>query len=565
MITRTETAWSLPGLRIRKNILVAMRDGVTLATDVYLSEREGPHPALLLRTPYDKDDATEVTYAHATWYAQRGFAVVVQDVRGRWASGGEFEPFAHEAADGHDTIAWIAAQPWCTGRVASYGFSYPGASQMLAAADAPEALAAMVPAMTGSSYHEGWTYRGGTFELAFILSWVAALARDQAIRAGDHVAAEELSSLAAAPESLYATLPLRTALPEVLMRHAPYLAQWLAHPTYDSYWRALAPSESYARMRLPALHVGGWYDSFLTGTVDNYTALDQAGHARQRLIIGPWFHMPWSQHVKEVDFGWDGHNLVDDAQLAFFSRTLGLGRGDEDAAPVELFVMGENRWSRFPCWPPAGVSRSLFLSSDGRANSLSGTGRLSVEPSSEAVLDAMACSPLAPVVSTGGRSCCVADTAPMGAADQRGQEIRNDVLVYSSEILETGMRVIGQPKVTLYVATDTPSADIILRLNDVPPDGRSITVSDGVYRLPAGEADRGKVTKVEIAMSPTAVRFQKGHRIRLTVAGSDFPARDRNPNNGVRGLEATWSDFRVATVAVLHGPDRPSAIALPTA
>lgn len=558
--------WSLPKLIVHKNTPVPMRDGVTLASDVYLPDQGGPFPALLLRTPYGKDDATEVSYAHAAWYAQHGFAVVSQDVRGRWASGGRFTPFANEATDGEDAIAWVAARPWCNGRVGTYGFSYPGATQMLAAPGASDSLIAMAPSMTGSSYCEDWTFRGGTFELAFILGWAASLARDEAIRGGDAPAAVELTQLCNAPSQLYNTVPIRTGLPDVLMRYAPYLKDWMAHPDEDDYWRQFSPKQGYRRIRAAGLHIAGWYDSFLCGTIENFAGLAAEGRAPQRLVVGPWYHMPWSQHVNEVDFGDDARNVVDEIQIEFFARCLGERTPVLDGgAPVRLFVMGSNRWIDASAWPPAGAkSLTLFLGSDGRAGSLSGTGHLSNEaPPLDAAVDLMPSNPLFPVVSAGGRSCCVAGAAPMGAADQRCQEIRNDILVYTSRVLDRDLLVIGQSRLTLYLATDTPSADVIVRLNDVHPDGRSLTVSDGVYRLRAGEADRGKIAALEMLLSPTANCFKSGHRVRLTIAGSDFPARDRNPNNGSNALDATWSDFQIATQAVFHCADRPSRLTLP--
>jgi putative CocE/NonD family hydrolase len=206
----------------------------------------------------------------------------------------------------------------------------------------------------------------------------------------------------------------------------------------------------------------------------------------------------------------------------------------------------------------------MFLASDGRANSLSGTGSLSPDgPSGESPVDMMPCNPLIPVNSVGGRSCCVADTAPMGPADQRCQEIRNDVLVYTSEILDEDLLVIGRPQLTIYLATDSRSVDVVAKLTDVHPDGRSIAVSDGVRRLRPGEADQGKRVELSIEMSPTAICFKAGHRIRLTLAGSDFPARDRNPHNGENALDASWSDFRIATEVVFHDASCPSRVVLP--
>ena len=556
--------WSLPGIDIMHDVAMRTRDGVELRSDIYLPAGGAPAPALLLRTPYGKRNVFNQGYAHPAWYVSRGYVVVCQDVRGRWDSGGEFYPYANESGDGVDTIDWIAAQRWCSGAVGMYGFSYGGATQLLAAAEAPAALLAAAPGMTGSSYCEGWTYRNGALNHAFILSWAAELAMDQALRAGDEASAAALADIVSHPAELYARLPVREAIPEALRAYAPYLDHWFDHPVYDDFWKQWSPRERYDQMTFAGLHIGGWYDIFLEPTIENFNALTRRGGAHQMLVVGPWYHMPWSQRVGDVDFGAEGRNLIDDLQIRFFDRWLrGERNGIEEEEPVRLFVMGTKRWLTAHRWPPDGTNTMiLHLSSDGRANSLNGTGRLRHEPAGgEAPPDAYPADPHLPIVSLGGRSCCNANIAPMGPADQRPEEARNDVLVYDGDLLDSDLLCVGEPDVILAFACDCPTTDVVARLVDVHPDGTAINVSDGITRL--SETNEGRVVEVNLTLSPTAICFQAGHRIRLEVTGSSFPMHDRNPNAAVDPLAATARDFRVATHFVFHDARHASRLRLP--
>jgi putative CocE/NonD family hydrolase len=547
------------GVEVVHDVQVPMRDGVVLSADVYLPPSAAAAPALLLRTPYGKRVAEHEGYAHPVWYARQGFAVVCQDVRGCFDSEGTFRPFHQEALDGHDTIEWIARQRWCDGRVGTYGFSYPGATQLLAAAERPPHLAAMAPGMTGSSYHEGWTYRGGALQLAFVLSWAALLGRDQAVRAGDGDAALRLDAALADASALYGHLPVARAMAGDLDRHAPFLAEWLAHPDYDDYWRATAPKERYDAVGVPALHVAGWYDVFLEGTLENHAGLVRAGAPGQELIVGPWRHLPWTAYQDGVDFGPEARNAVDEAQARFFRRTL-LDEPSAGEPPVRVFVMGENAWRGLDAWPPPARPLTLYLRSDGRANSLNGTGTLSGEPPGpEEPADVWASDPRSPVLSLGGRSTGSA-TAPSGPADQRPEAGRNDVLVYTSDPLERPLTVIGAPALRLFAACDRPSGDLVARLVDVHPDGTALNVSDAGRRGALdGEAE------LVLSLSPTAIRFAAGHRIRLELAGSSFPMYDRNPGTGRAAAHARIDELRVTTQVLFHDAARASHLALPVA
>lgn len=350
---------------IEKNLMVPMRDGVEMATDVYRPDSEGPVPTLVQRLPYNKELVLLVNYAiDVSRAVQAGYAVVTQDTRGRFASGGEFNPFFDDAEDGADTIAWAADQAWSTGKVGMVGGSYFGATQWLAATQTPEALQAMAPYVTVDDYHEGWAYQGGAFELGFNLSWTLlflALGELQRRLGAGKATMEDLGAMIQAIDNndeLYWNLPLKNMPP--LKGVAPYYFDWLDHPDYDDYWSTIAPKEHYEKIAVPALNIGGWYDLFLGGTLANYRGMKEKGgsdvaRANQRLIIGPWAHGvaggAFSERQYGLMAGTDAFDLTG-AQLRWFDRWLkGEDNGVENDKPVQIFVMGANAWREEDDWP----------------------------------------------------------------------------------------------------------------------------------------------------------------------------------------------------------------------
>src|SRR5687768_450219 len=332
-----ERARPLPGLpevTVQRNLPCRMRDGVTLYADVYRPAGQGPFPVILMRLPYDKTQAENISYSHPSWYAQRGYMVVVQDIRGYWASEGEFTPFLNEAEDGYDTIEWAARLPGANGRVGMYGFSYAGATQLLPATLRPPSLVTICPAMTASQYYDGWTYQGGALSLAFVMSWATQLAGGQARKAKDAAALNALNAAFAGITGWHWMLPL-SAYPVLSGEFGSYFSDWLAHPTYDDYWRKWSIDEDYSRLTTPALHVAGWYDVFLAGTVRNFLGMQaeagsNAARANQKLVIGPWVHMPWAP-VSNSPEG-VAPTVVDDWQLRWFDQFLkGVDTGAVDA------------------------------------------------------------------------------------------------------------------------------------------------------------------------------------------------------------------------------------------
>jgi hypothetical protein len=561
-------------VRIERNVPVPMRDGVRLFADVYRPADDGAYPVLLLRTPYNKEDAQTMNYAHPVWYARHGYVVVVQDVRGRWKSEGEFYPFTAEADDGYDTVEWAASLPGVVPKVGMYGFSYAAGVQWLAAMKRPPHLRAIAPAMIGSDSYQGRTYRNGAFSLALLQSWVLYAARDTALRRNRIDWASELSELYANIFSFYKRVPLNDP-PESVKSLAPYYLDWLAHRTRDSCWSATALKDHYGEIDVPALHIGGWYDVFIDGTIENFAGVSRYGSAAAReaqyLYIGPWFHMPWSRYVGELDFGPEAANRIDELQLQWFNRWL---KDEEPARPpakVRYFLMGANMWKEADAWPvPGVVTKRLYLHSRRKANSVSGDGWLSEDAPGDEFPDLYVYHPSIPVPALGGRSGAVPELTPMGPKNQLPVEIRNDVLVYTSAPLERDLAVVGETEVELYAATTAEDTDFVAKLVDVHPDGRAFNIAEGIIRASfrngverAEPVPPGQVLRYTVSLGPTAHVFRKGHAIRLDIASSLFPTFDRNPNRFMNSGEATDADFETATQTIYHDARRPSRLNLP--
>jgi putative CocE/NonD family hydrolase len=572
---------------VEKNVLVPMRDGVQLAADVYRPDIPDPCPTLLLRTPYNRELPTLLNYSFDVLRGtQAGYAVVAQDTRGRYASQGTFNPFFDEAADGADSIAWAAAQPWSSGAVGMIGGSYFGATQWTAATQAPEALRGIAPFVTTDQYYESWAYQGGAFELGFNLNWtLSSLALGELVRrmgAGE-ASPEDFAVLVAAidaNEELYRRLPLR-GLAE-LDGLAPYYEDWLAHPSYDDFWRATAPRESYGRITAPALNMGGWHDLFLKGTLANYTGMKRAGGSedarrRQRLLIGPWAHGTAAGAFPERLYGLaSGIDFVDitGLQLRWFDWLLkgednGLGR----EKPVRLFVMGANVWRDEDDWPlPDTEYVDYFLHSRGRANTAGGDGGLSTDLPGDEPEDMYLYDPRDPVPTTGGGTFLpgLSIGANAGPRDQRAVEARHDVLCYTSEPLTAPLEVIGPVRAVLQVSSSATDTDFTAKLVDVAPDGRAENLADGILRTRYRESlsepsplEPERVYEVTVDLVATAAVIAAGHRIRLEVSSSNFPRFDRNTNTG--GVIATEAeaDIRQAVNRVHHTRVQPSRLVLP--
>ncbi len=571
------------GFRMERDVAVPMRDGTILRADVYLPDGDGPFPALLQRTPYDKTSAIDVSGGPDERRATAaGYAVVRQDTRGRYASDGVFVPFEHEADDGYDAVEWVAAQPWCDGNVGMFGGSYVGYTQWTAASRRPPHLRAIAPIVATSDLHDHWIYEGGAPSLWFNMSWMlAALGPDITTRRfpGD---ADRLARLIEATDLLADHLPRTPGAIDPALEDAG-LAEayrtWIEHPTRDAYWMALSPRESWAAIEVPSLNVAGWFDCFVGGSFANFTGMSDTGGSAaaregQRLIVGPWRHAfplladPAGQAVFGINASGTGIDMAG-IQLRFFDRWV-RGRTDLPTEPrVKLFVMGANAWRDEEAWPLArAVPTDHHLRSGGRANGLDGDGWLSTDAApADELPDTFVSDPNDPVPTRGGNLCCWQTVLEPGAFDQRDVEARDDVLVYSTPPLESAIEVTGPVALTVFVSSTAPDFDVTAKLVDVWPDGRTRNLCEGITRARYrdGTAQEkplaaGSVAEISVDLIATSNVFQAGHRIRLEVAASNWPRFDRNPQTG--GPIAGATDLRAARQTVFHDAAHPSRLRL---
>ncbi|MHB8576067.1 MAG: CocE/NonD family hydrolase [Dehalococcoidia bacterium] len=570
---------------VEKDVSAPMRDGTLLRADITRPDTAERLPVILVRLPYGKAMLSMQPYAEALRLAAAGYAVVHQDTRGRFVSEGEFYPFRDEARDGYDSVEWCAAQPWSAGSVGMTGGSYFGATQWLAATANPPHLKAIFPVVTASDYYEGWTYRGGAFHLGFALLWALLLSPDTALRSGRALGegAKRVGALLGAVDrisELYEQLPLAEI--EALRETAPYYRDWIAHQANDDYWRRWSIRERYAQVTVPAFHVGGWYDLFLGGTLENYLGMRDRGgsaeaRANQRLLIAPWAHGAYSgtyaeyTHGTASDFAFQN---VAGMQIRWFDRWLkGIDNGVDREPPVRIFVMGENAWRDEQEWPLARTAFTPFyLHSGGRANSAAGDGALGLEPPAAEPPDAYTYDPRNPAPTAGGTTFLpgLSIAANAGPRDQRSVETRADVLVYSTPSLDADTEVTGPIEVILYAATSAPDTDWTAKLVDVHPDGFARILCDGIlrarYRHGTGTAEPltpGEVEEYRIDLWATSNLFRAGHRIRLEISSSNFPHFDRNLNTGGKLGAESLADARPAEQTVFHDAGHPSHILLP--
>ncbi len=533
------------------------RDGVRLDADLYRPAGPGPFPVLLMRQPYGRKIASTVVYAHPSWYAAHGYVVVIQDVRGAGTSEGTFKLFEHERADGADALAWAAALDGSNGRVGMYGFSYQAATQLLALAGALDAHgpkpAALCPAMMGWDVFSDWAYEGGAFCLHGGMSWALQMGAERARLAGDVAAYIEM--LAAAK-----SLPLyeeRMAWPAVLRRHARYThyGDWIGNPTPGGYWDRIAPKAALAGRTgdVPMLHVGGWYDKMLEGTLGAWQAMTDS-HAPQRLIVGPWGHIPWGRRTGIVDFGPQASSPIDAEQVRWFDRFLkDRDNGVEREPPVRLFDVGSKAWRSFAGWPEP-APQAWQLSSNGLAAARSEDGVLDRRPPAAASLDTLVHDPWRPVPSLGGH-----DGMPPGPQDRSALDGRTDVACYTSAPLAEPLQLAGHVSAEIHADADVVSHDLCAVLSQVTPDGRALTLTQGYLRV-SDATSRGPRL---VAMRSVCATIPTGAALRLSLQAASFPAFSVNPGTGAGADKARLFDCRVITLSLHGGGTRASRLLLP--
>jgi putative CocE/NonD family hydrolase len=545
-------------VRIEFDHRIPMRHGVTISADVYRPADAGRFPVILSRTPYLKAPRDKEGLERLRYFAARGYAVVAADVRGRGDSGGTFVPYRDDGRDGHDTIEWCAAQPWSTGKVGTVGGSYTAKNQWLAAIEQPPHLAAMAAMVCPSDPFVEWPTG---IPIPMDISW------------HHFTSGHMLQNLdAVAWDKIHRHLPLLT-MDEAVGRPLPYWREMFAHARLDDWWEGQRYQNKFERIRVPVLHISGWYDDEQVGTPLNYAGMVAHGvtadvRRSQKLLMGPWPHNVTAQPTKlgEVDFGSAAKIDLQGTLLRWFDHWLkGIDTGFMSEPPVRIFVMGANLWRDEHEWPPARAKMvKYFLHGRGRANSFYGDGSLSTAEPGDEPPDHYTSDPDRPVPFI---------TEPTfaqigGPDDYRPVERRDDVLVYTTEPLAKDTEVIGPVRVRLHAASSARDTDFMAKLIDVWPDGYAQRLCDGMVRARFREGMRrpsliepGRVYPLDIDCWNTSQVFKKGHRIRLEIASTAFPKYDRNPNTGAP--LGTTSEIKTADQTIYHDRIQPSHVVLP--
>ena len=550
---------STPDLRVQLDLLIPMRDGVRLYAALYRPATDDPLPTLLIRSPYSSQHPRYVDWAQR--FARAGYAVVMQDVRGRFESEGEWRPYIDEADDGFDTLEWLGAQPWCDGHIGTFGISYPGFTQLLPAPLGSSFLEALVPIANQEDNYGHMRYNGVLqLQNAMNFIWLGN-------RTNQHAPRDLIDW-----EQVYRRLPLISALDDIGDR--PFYREMIRHNEFDDFWRSASMKGRYAEVEAPAYFITGWYDNLLHEGFKCFAGWKgEAGspeaRSRTRLMVGPWSHSQIGSAAKfgDVDFGPEAAVDIPGEHLRWYDRRLkGLDSGIDEEPPVRLFVMGENVWRWEQEWPLARTRFTPFyLHSGGRANALFGDGVLSLEEPGDQPPDRFDYDPEDPVPTLGGQSMFIDNNGPL---DRRPVERRDDVLVYTTSPLQRDLEVTGPVTLTLYAASSAPDTDFSATLVDVHPRGAAIHLCEGIVRARFRESyteptmiDPGAVVRYTISLWETSNLFRAGHRIRLEISSSNFPRFDRNLNSGATpGLD---SEVSVAQQTVFHDRSYPSQLTLP--
>ena len=546
-------------IRIQLDLRIPMRDGVRLYAALYRPVEGEKFPVLLIRSPYSTQRQRYVDWAER--FARKGYAVVLQDCRGRFESEGQWRPYIDETSDGYDTQQWIGAQPWCEGTIGTFGVSYPGFTQILPAPLRSPFVRALVPIANQEDNYGHLRYNGVLqLQNAMNFMWI-----------GDR-------TLQDAPRDLldwdqvYRRLPLISALDDIADR--PFYREMVRHDQFDEFWKSYSMKGRYPEVEVPAYFITGWYDNLLHEGFKCFAGWKSQARTpetreRTRLLVGPWTHteIGSSEPYGEVDFGPGAAVDIPGEHLRWYDQRLrGIDTGIDCEPPVRLFVMGENVWRDEGEWPLSRTRYTRFyLHSQGRANSRFGEGELSREAPAQEPSDSFDYDPEDPVPTLGGQSMFIDNTGPK---DRRSVERRDDVLIYSTLPLEEDVELTGPVELTLYAASSAPDTDFTATLVDVHPGGMAIHLCEGIVRArfrASFEAptliEPGVVHEYRISLWETSNLFRAGHRIRLEVSSSNFPRFDRNLNTGRDpGLDA---EMQVAHQTIRHDPDFPSHLTLP--
>ncbi|MDQ2711416.1 MAG: CocE/NonD family hydrolase [Acidobacteriota bacterium] len=534
---------------------VPMRDGVHLAADVFLPGTTARWPSILIRTPYNRKGPTSRGFRQ---FVPRGYALVLEDVRGTYASQGVFGEIKQEGPDGNDTINWIAEQPWSNGKVAMAGSSYPGIVQWWAALEDNPHLLAIAPICSGEDeYTDRFYSTGGAMKLGHRLLWLAE----------NFTPPAQVRPLFS---SYIGHLPLRTADVTAAGIKLPLWREALDHPSYDAYWKERSIREQVRRISVPVLSMGGWFDNYVESDLNMFAQLS-ASHKEVETWIGPWGHNPGLRFPTR-DFGREAIIPIRGTQASWFDHWLrkqSPAALEPPNAALHIFVMGPDIWREEREWPLARTRYTpLYLDSGGHANTEGGDGALQWKPVRKAQADTFTYDPKDPVPTVGGAICCEPKVLPPGPLEQSAVERRPDVLVYTSAPLNEDLEVTGPVRAVLYAATSANDTDFTAKLVDVQPDGRALAVCDGIqrlrYRLSLEKpvfVKRNAAYQISVDAGVTSYVFFSGHRMRLEISSSNFPRFDRNLNSSAPNADI--AKIVKAKQTLYHEKGYPSAIILP--
>jgi uncharacterized protein len=574
-------------LKIEVNVPVRTRDGVILYTDIYRPGAERKYPAILVRLPYVKNSEFIFnTYLDPLRMVRAGYVFVVQDCRGTGVSEGEYHQFLNDAEDGFDTVQWVAAQPWCDGNVGMYGLSYLGATQLLAAIEHPPHLRTICPAQASHAIRGMPMWEGGVFLLQLSLLWLNSQITTELAKGC--LPSEKLRELRKRaldivknPQESYRFLPLiKAPLNEIAreLRLGSIYTDWLTHIEDDRFWEILRNPVPLEKISIPAFHAGGWFHHVITsGVLKGYQVITQRGETElarknQKVLIGPWVGVAGHGICGELDFGPAASGTAIDftgIHLRWFDYWLkGIDNGIMKEPPVRIFVMGDNIWREENEWPLARTQYTrYYFHSAGHANSRSGDGTLNTLPPDNEDYDSFLYNPRNPVATRLGLGHTFALTM-FEPHDQQEVEAREDILVYSTPVLESDVEVTGPITVKLYASSSAMDTDFTAKLVDVWPDGKAYNLVDGIirarYRHSVSRPELiqpQQVYEYDIDLRNTSNVFKAGHRIRVEISSSDFPKWDRNLNTGHPiGEDA---DMEVALQKIYHRNQYSSHIVLP--
>lgn len=587
-------------IRKEKSVFVPMRDGVRLSTDLYFPEGvDGRLPVVLVRTPYGKDG----TYPYGGMIpllVQQGYIVAIQDVRGRYESEGEYRVRYWDRKDGYDMVDWLVDQPWASGKVATFGCSYLGETQITLGAEKHPNHVAMMPMASGAAYNNigrpFTSYDGGVLELAQTAGWF--------LNAGTKVFhgppawmdredwfQSEQSELFATGHSatraqysaqemldIYSTLPIVDVVRKRGMKYTDY-EDYVTNTPESEYFDEGDWVRADDTFNTPALYIDSWYDFGPAESLKMFNQMranapSKKARDNQYIIMTPSTHCAWAGATENTVIG--ERNLGDarkgfvDIYLKWYEHWLkGVDNGITDMPRVQYYLMGKNEWRSAENWPIEGTNyQKFYLGSEGNANSRHGDGILSAMPPEQTVVDSFVYDPATPVPTRGGNVCCTGMETGAGGYDQSTIEMRNDVLVYTSTALDEGIEVTGYLEVVLYVSSDAKDTDFTAKLVDVYPDGRAFNLQEGAKRMRFRQSlrrkvwmEEGEVYEIHLDLHATSNYFDKGHRVRLEVSSSNFPRWSRNMNTG--GNNYDESKGVPATNTVHHSAEYPSHVVLP--